>query len=216
MSMQLNDFTHKNYTTRGNFYQLKLPLNIDIMIPDDDFVRLLGQIAPVSKIIMARLTTLLAENKELSYKNLFIDGTKIEASANKYTFVWKKAVTKNQKKLLDKIPEFIQHVKDELGIRVMYKTEIRQYHLKKLRKRLCKRPKDEGVVFVHGVGKRKSSLQKVIEQLDKFLTRFKKYNQYLYIMGERNSFSKTDHDATFMRMKEDVMKNGQLKPAYFS
>ncbi|MEG0952461.1 MAG: IS5/IS1182 family transposase, partial [Niameybacter sp.] len=70
------------------------------------------------------------------------------------------------------------------------------------------------VVFVHGVGKRKSSLQKVIEQLDKFLTRFKKYNQYLYIMGERNSFSKTDHDATFMRMKEDVMKNGQLKPAY--
>ena len=33
-------------------------------------------------------------------------------------------------------------------------------------------------------------------------------------MGERNSYSKTDHDATFMRMKEDHMRNGQLKPAY--
>lgn len=33
-------------------------------------------------------------------------------------------------------------------------------------------------------------------------------------MGKRNSYSKTDHDATFMRMKEDAMKNGQLKPAY--
>lgn len=33
-------------------------------------------------------------------------------------------------------------------------------------------------------------------------------------MGDRNSFSKTDHDATFMRMKEDKQKNGQLKPAY--
>lgn len=40
------------------------------------------------------------------------------------------------------------------------------------------------------------------------------YEEQLVIMGVRNSFSKTDHDATFMRMKEDHMLNGQLKPGY--
>jgi hypothetical protein len=39
-----------------------------------------------------------------------------------------------------------------------------------------------------------------------------KYNEHEKILGERNSFSKTDHDATFMRMEEDHMGNGQLKP----
>lgn len=53
-----------------------------------------------------------------------------------------------------------------------------------------------------------------MEQLDEFIARLKKYNKYLHIMGNRNSFAKTDTDATFMRMKEDAMKNGQLKPAY--
>jgi hypothetical protein len=46
------------------------------------------------------------------------------------------------------------------------------------------------------------------------LERFKKYIKQLHLCGERNSYSKTDTDATFMRMKEDHMKNGQLKPAY--
>ena len=42
----------------------------------------------------------------------------------------------------------------------------------------------------------------------------KEYNQKIYKCGNRNSYSKTDEDATFMRMKEDAMMNGQLKPAY--
>ncbi len=52
-------------------------------------------------------------------------------------------------------------------------------------------------------------LQKTVEKLDGYIERLKKYNQYIHVMGERNSFSKADHDATFMRMKEDYMKNGQ-------
>ena len=74
--------------------------------------------------------------------------------------------------------------------------------------------KSENVVFVHGIGKRKTPLQKSIETLEDYLSRLKKYNQQIYICGTRNSYSKTDHDATFMRMKEDAMGNGQLKPAY--
>lgn len=69
-------------------------------------------------------------------------------------------------------------------------------------------------MFVHGIGKRKTPLQKSIETLESYLNRLKKYNQQIHICAERNSYSKTDHDATFMRMKEDAMGNGQLKPAY--
>lgn len=68
--------------------------------------------------------------------------------------------------------------------------------------------------FVHGIGKRKSPLQKSIELLEEYLDKLKEYTQKLYICGNRNSHSKTDHDATFMRMKEDAMGNGQLKPGY--
>lgn len=40
------------------------------------------------------------------------------------------------------------------------------------------------------------------------------HQQRLVICGARNSYSKTDNDATFMRVKEDPMRNGQLKPAF--
>ena len=67
---------------------------------------------------------------------------------------------------------------------------------------------------VHGKGKRKSKEQILLEKTESHIERFEKYTNYLEILGERNSFSKTDNDATFMRMKEDYMRNGQLKPGY--
>lgn len=73
---------------------------------------------------------------------------------------------------------------------------------------------EERIEFVHGTGKRKNPLQKNIETLENYLDRLKGYTQKLHICGERNSYSKTDPDATFMRMKEDAMGNGQLKPAF--
>jgi len=170
--------------------------------------------APAAKNILAQMTRLLAANREISFKNIFIDGTKMEAVSNKYTFVWKKSVTKNQQKLMDKIPVLFQEIEASFGIKIVYANQIKQYHLKKLRKQLKRLQMQKGITFVYGIGKRKSLLQKKIEQLDEYIHRLKKYNQYLHIAGSRNSFSKTDHDATFMRMKEDAMKNGQLKPAY--
>jgi len=170
--------------------------------------------APAAKNILAQMTKILADNAEISFKNIFIDGTKLEAAANKYTFVWKKSVTKNQQKLMDQIPALFQEAEELFGIKIVYKNLIKQHHLKKLWKKLKKLQAEENIIFVHGIGKRKSLLQKKIERLTEYMERLKKYNQYLYIAGTRNSFSKTDHDATFMRMKEDAMKNGQLKPAY--
>ena len=289
--MLVKNLTHKDYTTHGGFYQLKLPLNVECMIPNDDSVRLLGQIveemnlselyktysrlrkkqatptqmlkimlyaymnsnystrkierackrdinymyllegspapdyttiarfrsihfAPVSENLLAQFTQMLAENKEISMKNLFIDGTKLEAASNKYTFVWKGSVTKNQKKLMDKLPTFFKQTEENFGFKILYGEEIKMHHLKKLRRKLCKIKNDEDIQFVSGIGKRKSPLQKTFEQLDEYISRLKKYNKHLHLMGDRNSYSKTDPDATFMRMKEDAMKNGQLKPGY--
>lgn len=88
------------------------------------------------------------------------------------------------------------------------------YHLKKLRKKLYAIKAAEGVTFVHGSGKRKTGLQRSIETLESYLDKIKEYTRHLHNIGERNSYSKTDPDATFMRMKEDYMRNGQLKPGY--
>ena len=151
---------------------------------------------------------------EISGETIFIDGTKIEASANKYTFVWKKAVTKNQAKLLQKLADFVAECELLYDIKIVYGNTIKIKHVKKLRKKLYALKETENIVFVHGIGKRKTPLQKSIETLESYLNQLKKYNQQIHICAGRNSYSKTDHDATFMRMKEDAMGNGQLKPAY--
>ena len=73
---------------------------------------------------------------------------------------------------------------------------------------------EEGIEFVKGIGHRKSQLQKSVEELDEYMRRLSEYTEKLKTLDTRNSYSKTDPDATFMRMKEDAMRNGQLKPAY--
>lgn len=279
----------KDYTQNAEGYQLKLPLDIETIIPEDDSVRLLSQFveamdltdlystyerinsvsprtllkivlysymngdyssrsmelnckrdinfmfllegapapdhatfarfrsihfAPCSKRILAEMSNTLFDLGEVSGETIFIDGTKIEANANKYTFVWKKAVTKNQAKLLIKLADFVAECEQMYDLKIVYGDTVKIKHVKKLRKKLYALKQSENVVFVHGIGKRKTPLQKSIEALEEYLSKLKEYNQKIHICGERNSYSKTDHDATFMRMKEDAMGNGQLKPAY--
>ena len=167
-----------------------------------------------SKKILAQMSEQLYAMGELSGKTIFIDGTKIESCANKYTFVWKKAVTKNQAKLIEKIERFTAECEDLYGIRIVYNDRIDIGTLKRLRKELVKVCSEEGIIFVHGTGRRKSALQKSIEELDEYMRRLMDYKEKLETLGTRNSYSKTDPDATFMRLKEDAMLNGQLKPAY--
>lgn len=287
--MLLPNKLQKDYTLNEEGYQLKLPLNIETIIPEDDSVRLLSQFveamdltdlystyerinsvsprtllkivlysymngdyssrsmelnckrdinfmfllegspapdhatfarfrsirfAPCSKRILAEMSNTLFDLGEVSDETIFIDGTKIEPSANKYTFVWKKAVTKNQAKLLIKLADFVAECEQLYDLKIVYGDTVKIKHVKKLRKKLYALKQSENVVFVHGIGKRKTPLQKSIEALEEYLSKLKEYNQKIHICGERNSYSKTDHDATFMRMKEDAMGNGQLKPAY--
>lgn len=117
-------------------------------------------------------------------------------------------------KMLKEIPDFVLKCEHDFGIKIIYQNKIKKHHLKKLFKKLKNIVTEEGIVFVHRKGKRKTPIQKSIEKLSNYIDRLKKYIKDLYIMGGRNSYSKTDNDATFMRMKEDHMKNGQLKPGY--
>ncbi|TQQ83131.1 IS1182 family transposase [Peptacetobacter hominis] len=168
----------------------------------------------VSKEIMNKINCILLDVGEINGETLYIDGTKIESAANRYTFVWKKTVNKNFKKLMDKISDFVKKCEELFEIKVVYNNEIKIKHLKKLFKRLKKLSIDKEIEFVHGKGRRKTQIQKCIETLSSYIDRLKTYNKHLMKLGNRNSYSKTDNDATFMRMKEDHMKNGQLKPAY--
>ena len=73
----------------------------------------------------------------------------------------------------------------------------------------------EESTFVSGCGHRKSIQQKQYQDLQGYLERLKTYEHHIEVCGEeRNSYSKTDHDATFMRIKRDYMGNDQLLPAY--
>jgi transposase len=239
--MKAVQITRVNYTPDGRDYQLKLPIELSVMIPADDSVRLLSMLMEridysklyrayerlgrtetdpknlfkvmvygymnwdyssrkierscrrdinfmyllsgdpppdhntiarfrrtylkgVVEDLFTQLVDILAEKGELSLLNIFVDGTKLESFANRYTFVWGKRVEKEFTKLQIKM--------------------------------------------------RQELLQRAVETVSEYLGRQKGYERDIRILNGRNSYSKTDHDATFMRMKEDHMRNGQLKPGY--
>jgi len=99
--------------------------------------------------IMANVTDYLHSIGELSGREIFIDGTKIEANANKYTFVWKKAVTKNFKKLMDKAAALVQECVLAYGLTPVRDGMVQLRHLKKFKKRLAELCKNQRIVFVH-------------------------------------------------------------------
>ncbi len=195
----------------------------------------------------------------ITLKELFIDGTKIEANANRYTFVWRGSINYHLAGLLDTIDALYTRynaflhenrygAKYNLGDAQMFVIEgmekVRRViednrkrkltkHKKisnnttieidscspleilKLQKNLKRIAEGEGIGFLYGKGKRKPEIQKIYEELELCGTRLMEYKECFEIMGkDRNSYSKTDLEATFMRMKEDHMLNGQLKPAY--
>lgn len=157
--------------------------------------------------LFCQLLTLLHELDEVNFEHVFIDGTKIEANANKYTFVWKKAVEKNHAKLVEKLNVFVSLLKDCYDLPQTLSDE-------ECGQQLVKAANAAAVSFQHGRGKHKTQLQRDIEHLTELLERKYKYLDDLNTFQGRKSFSKTDREATFMRMKEDYMKNGQLKPGY--
>lgn len=167
----------------------------------------------------------LVKSGLITGETLFVDGTKIEADANKYTFVWKKAIN-NYEESLDKnaktayqelvnekiLPELLEEMKDSLTI-----SELKQIEQLLLEKRS---QFEQAIEEAPTASERKvlrtekSKRHKAYKKFANYTERKIGYKEKKEILGERNSYSKTDPAATFMRMKEDHMKNGQLKPGY--
>lgn len=166
--------------------------------------------------LLEQMVELLMAHGEISFEesSVFIDGTKIEANANKYQFVFKKRTSRNQEKMEEKIRKELPGILELAEVAMDLPEEISIRWLKKVRKQLYQRKAKERIEFVYGRGRRKTPIQRGIEQVNGWLKREKRYNQEIHICGERNNYCKTDHDATFMHMKEDHMRNGQLKPGY--
>jgi len=159
------------------------------------------------KNIFTLVVELLVEEEVLSIKDIYTDGTKIEANANRYTFVWGKSIRTNKEKMKKQLEELWQYTQ-----KVAAEESGQQS------------PPDFTNIS-------KEKVAKTIEQIDKALSgkavkqklkyaknnwpaALEKYEAQEKILDGRNSYSMTDQDATFMRMKDDYMKNGQLKAAY--
>ena len=160
------------------------------------------------------MAVFLKESGEVDGKSLFLDGTKIEANANRYTFVWKKAVNKYQARLFEKIAVLQCACLQRYGFADKYEGKVSRDSLVDLISELASVAEEEGLEFTRGKGTRKSQLQRDLESGEKYLAKLDRYDEALRICGERNSYSKTDPDATFLHLKEDHMRNGQLKPGY--
>lgn len=148
-----------------------------------------------------------------------LDGTKIEANANRYTWIWKKSCTKNRGKVFEKISALIDSMNHEvlgyMGTKLEKREEYAIDYVSGLLELYKQGTMLDESTFVSGCGHRKSIQQKQYQELQGYLGRLKTYAHHIEICGEeRNSYSKTDHDATFMRIKRDYMRNDQLLPAY--
>lgn len=162
------------------------------------------------KSLFAEVVKLLVDMGYVSLDVQYIDGTKIEAKSNKYTFVWRGSVEKYKEKLEVKIRSILSDIENSIAsdnIEVNKEELPKKINSEELKERLSVLNK-----------KLKEPSEKVVKEMqelqEKHLPKLEQYENDLETLGDRNSYSKTDPDATFMRMKEDHMKNGQLKPAY--
>lgn len=163
------------------------------------------------KHIFTQVVLLLEKEGIVSLKTAFIDGTKIEANAGRYTFVWGRSVQKSRERIekqLEELWRYTQKVaKEELAdpcpteFKAVDPEQVKAT-IKKIDDALKDKPVDKKVKQKLGYAKKN------------WPENVAKYNEQEKVLGKRNSYSKTDKDATFMRMKEDHMKNGQLKPGY--
>lgn len=170
------------------------------------------RIRPVFESVFTQVIELLAARGLITLDTYFLDGTKLEAAANKYTFTWKKATENYQAKLRAKVHvhlgeiDRINEEEDRLAESLPKPEDVTSEDIaeaaRRINERLRARPKDKDL----------KRAKKAFE--DDYLPRMKRYEDQIDLFEERSSFSKTDVDATFMRMKEDHMKNGQLKAGY--
>ena len=167
--------------------------------------------------IFTLLVLILVEKGFVTLEVGYLDGTKIESKANKYTFVWRKSVERNREKLLEKIRVLLQQINEQMAqdkaadVDTLELTPQTLYEIsKEFKEALGSAP--EAKTKEEKAAQRGKN--KMFKELERHGEKLAEYNSRLEQMEGRNSISKTDPSATFMRMKEDAMCNGQTKPGY--
>lgn len=141
-----------------------------------------------------------------------------ESKANKYTFVWRKTVDRNRERLMKKIHVLLGQIDDviaqenssESNGEIEFTPAMLTEMAGELRQALEQVPEPSTKEEKTALKKKRKQLKELEEHRDKL----QEYDNRLDTLQDRNSYSKTDNDATFMRMKEDAMRNGQTKPGY--
>lgn len=175
--------------------------------------------------LFAEFAAKLKTENMLTMETLFVDGTKIEANANKFSFVWKKTIERYKASLKEKAMQYfkeeIQPLVDQ-AMQIDDSDELSTAELEEIATIIEQEIQDlssdieaNPVKGKNPKKQRRRTLKKHLRKLvNDFIPRKKKYAAYEEVFEDRNSFSKTDTDATFMRMKDDYMQNGQLKAGY--
>ena len=158
--------------------------------------------------LFTQIVELLHKEGFVSLQVQYIDGTKIESAANKYSFVWRGSVDKYDTRLREKtdaILRDIEQVIEEESKDTTKDIELTTEEFSSRVERIKERMQRDGMT---------KQQRKQIKELDSAVEKMAEYDHKKEVLGSRNSYSKSDEDATFMRMKEDAMLNGQLKPGY--
>lgn len=165
----------------------------------------------VLKDIFTQIVTLLAQSGHIGLKDINVDGTKIEANANRYTFVWGNAIKTNKEKMAAQLQQLWEYAESVAAEELKDKrpTDFTPIDPEAVQKTIA-----DINEALQGKEVNKKTKQKLNYAQKHWPANISKYNEQEQILDGRNSYSKTDEDATFMRMKEDHMLNGQLKPGY--
>lgn len=182
----------------------------------DNFMkhRLVGSIEG----IFIKINEYIFEQQGVDLNHVYIDGTKLRANANMYSWVWKKSCVTSRNKVFAKVTkllclmnEMVQYHGVKFGTRDEYAIE----YLEEVQNRYARLTMLDLDKPTHGRGRRKSTARRYYDELSGYIRRLKDYAKRIQICGDnRNSYSKTDNDATFMRMKRDYMGNDQLLPGF--
>ena len=168
--------------------------------------------------IIAEINSYIFEQEAVDLSHVYIDGTKIKANANKYSWVWKKSSIKNRDKTFNKITALLEEINQTAvfqGVAFELRTEYAVEYMEQIIAQYIQITGIQPELIVRGRGHHKSVEQRNYDKLVEYTEKLKKYAEHINICGDsRNSYSKTDNDATFMRMKKDYMGNDQLLPGY--
>jgi len=155
-------------------------------------------ILPYQYEIFTMITNTIIKEFNINISNLYLDGTKIEANANKYKFVWKPTTFHN--KLDIKIKELLK----EMGYEIVQKELVKSLQLYNIIKDFVKKKNIDIECIPSGRGKRLLKEQKQYKLIHQYLLKLLEYEEKETICGDnRKSYFKTDKDATAMVLKED-------------